>query len=144
MLDRIRVMWEALNLYHCQRSAHFKEHYLGMTFKKRKANLLKKAACGRINVNIAIDRTTEKEVGYVVSSLNSELTGEIDSIYVDEAYRGMGIGDRLMKNTLSWMDQNSAEEKIVEVSIGNEQAWKFYGHYGFLPRKTVLKQVGKT
>jgi hypothetical protein len=39
------------------------------------------------------------------------------------------------------MDQKGSVEKIVEVSYGNEVAWKFYGQFGFLPRKTVLKQV---
>jgi hypothetical protein len=39
------------------------------------------------------------------------------------------------------MDQSGALEKIVETSIGNEQAWRFYGRFGFLPRKTILKQV---
>jgi hypothetical protein len=34
-------------------------------------------------------------------------------------------------------------EKVVEVSVGNESAWGFYGRYGFLPRKTLLKQVKK-
>jgi ribosomal protein S18 acetylase RimI-like enzyme len=42
------------------------------------------------------------------------------------------------------MDKEGAAEKIVEVGAGNEQAWGFYEKYGFLPRKTVLKQVNKT
>lgn len=28
-----------------------------------------------------------------------------------------------------------------EVAAGNEKAWEFYEKYGFLPRKTILKQV---
>jgi ribosomal protein S18 acetylase RimI-like enzyme len=53
----------------------------------------------------------------------------------------LGIGDSLMKKALSWMDQKGAMAKIVEVGTGNEQAFNFYARYGFLPRKTVLKQV---
>ncbi len=33
-----------------------------------------------------------------------------------------GIGDSLMKNSLSWMDIEGALAKIVEVGEGNEQA----------------------
>jgi hypothetical protein len=39
------------------------------------------------------------------------------------------------------MDKECAASKIVEVGDGNEQAFGFYARYGFLPRKTVLKQV---
>jgi hypothetical protein len=41
------------------------------------------------------------------------------------------------------MDKEGAAAKIVEVVAGNEQAFGFYARYGFLPRKTVLKQVEK-
>ena len=81
--------------------------------------------------------------GYCVSSLDSEKTGEIESIFVDATYRRTGIGGSLMENALSWMNQEGAVAKIVEVAAGNEKAFGFYGRYGFLPRKTVLKQVKK-
>jgi ribosomal protein S18 acetylase RimI-like enzyme len=70
--------------------------------------------------------------------VNSEKIGEIESIFVCEAFRG--VGDSLIKNALAWMDQKGAETKTVEVSVGNEPAFDFYGRYDFLPRKTVLLQ----
>ena len=141
LLENVRDMWEALNIYHCERSVHFKEHYLGMTFEKRKAGVLAKTQGGKIHVNYAIDLATGQSVGYLISSVNEEKTGEIESIFVNSNYRGLGIGDALMRKALAWMDQNGAAEKVVEVSVGNEGAWAFYGRYGFLPRKTLLKQV---
>ncbi len=144
MLDEIKVMWEALNQYMGQRSTHFKEHFRGMTFQKRKTDLLKKAAQGVMRVEVAVDEATGQSVGYIVSSINSENAGEIESIFVREAYRGMGIGDALMQKALAWIDQNGATEKVVEATVGNEQVFGFYGRYGFLPRKTLLKQVKKT
>jgi ribosomal protein S18 acetylase RimI-like enzyme len=48
-----------------------------------------------------------------------------------------------MQKALIWLEQNGAVEKIVEVATGNERAWGFYVRYGFLPRKTMLKQVRK-
>ncbi len=114
-----------------------------MTFEGRKNDLLKKAAVGCMRVDIAIDEANEVAVGYTVSTVNSEKTGEIESIFVSEAYRGMGIGEILIEKALVWMDQKGAVAKIVEVSVGNEQAIGFYSKYGFLPRKTVLKQVKK-
>ena len=69
------------------------------------------------------------------------MIGEVESIFVGANYRGSGIGDSLMKKALCWMDQEGAVAKIVEVASGNEEAFCFYAKYGFLPRKTVLKQM---
>jgi ribosomal protein S18 acetylase RimI-like enzyme len=122
-------------------SANFKQHYQGMTFEKRKADLQSKAAGGEMRVDLAIDEASGTNVGYCVSSLNKEKLGEIESIFVDLHYRGVGVGDSLMKKALCWMNQKGAVAKIVEVGVGNEQALGFYARYGFLPRKTVLRQV---
>lgn len=142
-LDDIKLLWQALNNFNLNNSVNFKEHYLSMTFEKRKADLLKKATFGEMRVDMAIDEFAQMVVGYIVSTVNSENTGEIESVFVSEAYRGQGIGDKLMKNTLEWMEQKGAVAKIVEVSVGNEQAWNFYSKYGFLPRKMVLNQIKK-
>jgi len=141
LLDQIRVLWEALNSHHLGLSTNFKQHYQDMTFEKRRADLLKKAATGKMRVDLAVYKVTGQNVGYCVSSFNQEKIGEVESIFVDANYRGMGIGDALMKKTLCWMDQEGAMEKIVEVASGNEEAFCFYSKYGFLPRKTLLKQM---
>jgi ribosomal protein S18 acetylase RimI-like enzyme len=143
LLDQIKVLWKALNSHHLDLSANFKHRYRSMTFEKRQADLLKKAAAGKMRVDLAFNEELGLNVGYCVSSVNSEKMGEIESIFVDAAYRGMGIGDRLMKKALCWMEEEDVVEKIVEVAVGNEQAWDFYAQYGFLPRKMVLKHVKK-
>jgi diamine N-acetyltransferase len=141
MLSEVKEMWEQLNLYHCDRSEHFKPHYKAMTFAKRKATLLRKAEVGEMRVDMAVDEATEKGVGYIVSTVGSDNVGEIQSVYVDAAYRRMGIGGALMRAALTWMDEKAVSEKVVEVSVGNETAWGFYGQFGFKPRLTLLKQV---
>jgi ribosomal protein S18 acetylase RimI-like enzyme len=141
MLNEVKEMWEELNLYHCDRSEHFKSHYRAMTFAKRKATLLKKAECGEMRVDMAVDEATGKSLGYIVSTVGSDNVGEIQSVYVDAAYRRMGIGATLMRKALSWMEEKAVSEKVVEVSVGNETAWGFYGQFGFKPRLTLLKQV---
>jgi diamine N-acetyltransferase len=143
VLDQVRAMWEELNRYHCERSQHFKQHYLEMTWQKRRYTLLKKAVGGMLLVEVASDEFAGQKVGYAISSINDEKTGELESLYVDAAYRGSGIGDRLMQDALKWMDINGAVSKQVEVSVGNEVAWGFYGRFGFKPRKTMLKQIEK-
>jgi diamine N-acetyltransferase len=144
MLNEVRSLWEELNQYHCERSEHFKEHYLNMTWQKRRYTLLKRATGGALYVEFAQDEKMGRQVGYIICSVNVDKTGEIESIYVQAPYRGLGIGDKLMTDSLAWMERNGVNEKQVEVSVGNEVAWGFYGRYGFLPRKTLLKQVKKT
>ena len=112
-----------------------------MTFEKREADLLKKAEGGEMRVDLAIDETTCQCIAYLVSTINSAKLGEIDSVFVEEPYRRMGVGGKLMQNALTRMDARGAVEKTVEVSFGNESVWEFYGRFGFLPRKTTLKQV---
>lgn len=142
LLDTVKPLWLELNLYHCRRSEYFKSHYEAMTFEKRKFDLLKKAVGGEMRIDLAFDEATGKAVGYVVSSVSVEKIGEIESVYVNDSYRRMCVGESLMRSALIWMDKKGAVEKIVEVSVGNEVAWGFYGRFGFKPRKTVLQQTG--
>ncbi len=114
-----------------------------MTWQKRRYTLLKRATGGALFVEIAQDENMDRRIGYVVASLNVDKIGEIESIYVQLPYRGLGVGDKLMTDSLDWMEQNGGIEKQVEVSVGNEIAWGFYGRYGFMPRKTLLKQIKK-
>jgi ribosomal protein S18 acetylase RimI-like enzyme len=114
-----------------------------MTWQKRRSELLKKAECGQLRIDVAFDADAEEAVGYLVSTLTDEKLGTVESIFVLEAYRGLGIGESLMRRALAWMDQNGAAEKVLEVTVGNEQVHGFYGRFGFMPRQTLLKQIKK-
>ncbi len=122
-------------------SVDFKRHYLSMTFENRKRALLEKAACGEMRVDIAVDKQTNQKIGYCLSSINEAKTGEIESIFVAEDYRGSGVGGTLLQKALTWMDVKAAEKKVVAVGAGNENAFGFYGRYGFRSRKTVMEQT---
>lgn len=139
LLDEIVLLWQALNKHHVRFSNDFKQDYREMTFEKRKVALLEKAKAGKMRVDLAT--IFGNGVGYCVSSVSKLGVGEIESIYVDPDFRGLGVGDGLISKALSWMDQEGAELKIVEVGAGNEGAFAFYARYGFRPRKTVLKQL---
>ena len=144
LLDGIRLLWQSLNQHHLELSPCFKQDYVEMTFEKRKAYWLKKAASAELRVDIASDVLTGQNVGYCVSSIDEDKTGEIESLFVASTYRGLGVGDNLMRRVLAWMDEKGTVAKIVEVATGNEQAFGFYNRYGFFTRKTVLKQTGKS
>jgi diamine N-acetyltransferase len=140
-LDQIQPLWDALNRLMGERTINFKQHFAAMTFTKRKVELLKKVGCGLMHIDFARDEAPGEAVGYLVSSVNFDKLGCVESIFVSEGYRGLGVGDTLMRNALAWMEQSGAVEKVLEVTVGNEQACGFYARYGFLPRQTLLKQV---
>jgi ribosomal protein S18 acetylase RimI-like enzyme len=143
LLDNIRFLWQSLNQYHLDLSPCFKQDYVETNFEKRKAFFLKKAESAELRVDIAVDAVTKQNVAYCVSSIDEEKTGEIESIFVASNYRGLGIGDSLVRRVLAWMDEKGTISKIVEVAAGNEQAFGFYSRYGFFARRTVLKQIKK-
>jgi diamine N-acetyltransferase len=141
LLDDIAPLWEQLNVHHLECSPDFKHYYRAMTFEKRRKVLLQKAADGEMRVDVAVDEKAGRRVGYCVSSVDENKTGEIESIFVVNEYRGLGIGASLLKTALVWMSAKGAEKKVVSVGAGNEQSFGFYERYGFRLRKTVLEQT---
>jgi ribosomal protein S18 acetylase RimI-like enzyme len=133
-LDLIRPLWEQLNEHHLVRSPNFKQHYEQMTFEARKRDLQKK---DQLRVITAVEDC--HIIGYCVCTISAEGDGEIDSIFVEDAYRRSGIGEELMRRALSWLDLGGARKMIVAVAAGNEAAIPFYESFGFVPRMTVLQ-----
>jgi ribosomal protein S18 acetylase RimI-like enzyme len=140
LLDAVGRLWEQLNEHHGDQSPHFADEFARRTFAQRKADLLKKAADATFRVDLARDQAASRFVGYCISTVDQESVGEIDSIYVESGFRGLGIGDGLMQRALAWMDGLGIESKVVAVAFGNEEVFPFYSRYGFFPRTTILKQ----
>lgn len=138
-LDLIEKLWVKLNSHHKVRSRYFYHDYEKVVFDDRKKQLIRKTEKGDLRIYLAIDTDIDHVVGYCVSSISHE-NGEIDSIYVDENFRSMGIGDNLMKRSLHWMDMNNIVNREVKLSAGNDDAIQFYSHYGFHPKQILLKQ----
>lgn len=139
LLENIRPLWEKLNEHHYRISAHFSSEFVGRSFEDRRAVLSAKAASGKLKIFVVNDPDTSKDIGYCVASISGDL-GEIDSIFIEEAYRRHGVGDMLMKAALKWMEDQAVKDKIIAVAAGNDQALVFYRRYGFLPRMMLLKQ----
>ncbi|MFC2039160.1 GNAT family N-acetyltransferase [Chloroflexota bacterium] len=140
-LDLIGGLWQKLHDYHVVRSEHFARKIDRITFDFRKGEMLDRAKQGRLRIDLAGDRDTGKIIGYCIGAIYGNNRGEIESIYIEEDYRRSGIGDTLMKKALDWMDENSVNEKIIEVGGGNEEVFDFYSRFGFYPGHTILGQV---
>jgi diamine N-acetyltransferase len=139
-IELIRPLWVQLNEHHHAHVGTFRHHYEQMTFEDRKAFFEKIASTGSLQLDLAFDIGSGQYIGYCVSSLSHEKTGEIESIFVEEGYRSLGIGSALVTRALAWLGANGSVRNRVSVGDGNEGAWEFYRRFGFYPRMTVLEQ----
>jgi GNAT superfamily N-acetyltransferase len=140
-LDLIGPLWDQLNAQHLALAPAFAHRRARRTFASRKKQLLAKAGSGGLRVDTALAAGSDAPIAYCVASLAPDGTGEIDSLFVTEAWRGRGVGTALMGRTLDWMDRNGVGSKVLSVACGNEAAAKFYEKFGFAPYSLQLRQV---
>ena len=139
LLAAVEPLWNKLNQHHAAHSPHFANWFARRTFIQRRASLCEKPLTA-LRVDLAKDAETGQVVGYCLASVSEARIGEIDSLYVEAAYRGMGIGDGLMQRALTWLDGQGVTAKQLAVAVGNEEVFAFYARYGFFPRLTILLQ----
>lgn len=58
---------------------------------------------------------------------------ELVSMWVEPAWRGAGIGDRLVGAVLGWARDEGYREVCLWVSDGNTPAERLYARHGFIP-----------
>ena len=76
-------------------------------------------------------------VGYLAGSINSKCSyeeiqyAEINNMYINSEYRGLGIGKILISNFKEYCLNNGINNLIVTASAKNSNAIKFYRKNGF-------------
>ena len=143
VLYLIQHLWERLKDYHQNKSRYFADTYANKRFQDRINELTDNSKVG-MKVNLVKDKDTGQYIGYCISTINKEMIGEIDSLYVEKEYHKQGIGSKLMERALEWLDKNKVKSKIIAVGDGNENVIDFYNHYGFQVRKIILEQISNT
>ena len=138
LLERVRPLWQKLSAHHHEHSKDFKEHFEKMTFDIRRESFLQKAKNGDLLVVLA--SAEGKDVGFCVSTVDEHKIGEVESLYLETNYRKMGIGERLLGDSLKWLDTSKAKRKIIGVAAGNEEVLPFYEKFGFKIRTLILQQ----
>jgi diamine N-acetyltransferase len=140
LLETIAPLWRKLARHHAEISVHFGDEFQAMRWPVRRADLLEKAAAGPLRIALAQSKDRKRCIGYCVAVINSRGHGEIESTYVDDAYRGQGIGSALVGRICGWFRRKKVKLASVNVAVGNESAFKFYQQWGFYPRVTALVQ----
>ena len=87
LLDSIRELWEKLIIHHSELSTHFSQDIVEKKFPERKKGLIKKSKHGNLRVDLARSARHDKYVGYCVTVINKKNIGEIESLFVEKAFR---------------------------------------------------------
>ena len=88
----------------------------------------------------------EKTVGYLAGRVEERTTlrpvrvAELESMYVREGHRELGVGARLVEGFLEWAGSRGAERASVAAYAANERAIRFYQRSGFRPRSVTLER----
>lgn len=144
-LGLIAPLWEKLRRHHEKKSGDFKKRYRHFKFEDRMASLMEKVRGELVHILVARESGKKRMIGYCVSSVDYLGGGEIDSLFVEERFRKDGVGKGLMERSLAWLEkQKVPPEKVkIVVAAGNEEAYPFYGKFGFIESKHVLERKGK-
>ncbi|MFW5656567.1 MAG: GNAT family N-acetyltransferase [Bacteroidota bacterium] len=140
-IDSVQPLWEELNKQHAGQSTHFKNRFKKMTWEQRKSRLLKKA--DDLILVYATLKNSDKLIGYCIATteINSdEIQGEIDSILIEEAYRGSGIGKKLFEKSLEWLENKGVDSPKLLVAVGNESVLDYYKNFGFYPLHIIMQK----
>lgn len=140
LLDLVEPLWVKLNEYHKVNSTYFADKFANLTFDNRKKKFQSDSTLN-VRVDVVRDRTHKHVIGYCICTINKELVGEVDSLYIDAEYRKFGIGDELMKRALAWMNESNVMSKVIVVAEGNEAVLNFYKKHGFYKRRIILEEV---
>jgi ribosomal protein S18 acetylase RimI-like enzyme len=136
----VEPLWQKLRAYHSPLLAGFPGAMPPFNFEPRKQELLTKGAPGKIRVELACTAPDAPDIAYCISTVSKDGCGEIDSMFVEEAFRGRGVGSELVRRAIAWLESSGATSKVVTVAHANEEALAFYRGFGFQPKTILLQQ----
>lgn len=79
----------------------------------------------------------EKVIGYSIGIMRFENLGHIISIAIDKAYRGRGLGKKLLKETIEGLMETGAKKIRIEVRESNDVAINLYKKFGFMEKERI-------
>jgi ribosomal protein S18 acetylase RimI-like enzyme/mannose-6-phosphate isomerase-like protein (cupin superfamily) len=139
-LTMIEDLWNQLRDHHAGNTRFFRDQLLSRSFSERYEEILKSNENRHLLVQIARSDSSRRPVGFCVSSAAPGSYGEIESVFIESAFRSRGIGTHFMKRACSWMKQNGVRKMVIGVCEGNEESFRFYQRFGFYLRRHYLER----
>lgn len=99
------------------------------------------------NQFVVIAEVSNKPVGYLAGSIYFDetysyyegQTAELNNMFVEEDYRHLGIGSKLVNTFIEWCKQQKAKRIFVTATVGNGKTISFYRKHGFSDLNVSLK-----
>ncbi|WP_291575764.1 GNAT family N-acetyltransferase [Clostridium sp. UBA4548] len=135
-IEVIKDLWEKNRQYHESSSEYFKESYRIMNFDER---IKAFSVFNKDTMKISVAKRNDEYIGYCISTA-IDGTGEIQSLHVNETYRGNGIGKKLVDKHIEWMNEKNCKVIGVTVSQENESTIRFYSKFGFYPNTLYMQR----
>lgn len=134
-IERIRPMWQALIEGGIAASPYFADRSPGLELEASGRALREKLERGWTMVTaVLVDRETGQDAGFVTVTYDrAGSTGEVEMLFLKEAYRGQGLGRRLLEMALSTLDIHGIRERRLRVTCGSEAALRLCRSCGFYP-----------
>ena len=87
---------------------------------------------------MVMDEDINRYVGFAYSAMGRDQKGNLKLFYLEDAYRGKGVGSKLFEDAMAFIEAHQPEEILIYVSNGNEQGLNFYTSKGFRYKSMVF------
>lgn len=142
-IDAIQPTWEELTVHHAKTSKYFNEFFSNYPFEVRKSKLIKGARGGKIKIDLLIDSSTKSVYGHCLSIIREDLSGELESLYINPVARGLSFGKVFVERAMTWFDREGVDKIGIEVAVGNDDVLSFYQKFGYYTFSYNLKKINK-
>ncbi|PIO75744.1 acetyltransferase, GNAT family [Teladorsagia circumcincta] len=92
---------------------------------------------------LAYDTATDSYVGAVVCKLDRNAEGRrkgyLAMLAIDELYRKLGLGTRLVRRAIERMQAQGCDEVVLETEVSNVNAQRLYSNLGFIREKRLVR-----
>lgn len=133
---RLKDIINQQQLYHYNLNGPYKERFLSINEVNFQEFMKKK------KYSITYVAVIKNEIiGFTSAYINNHKEGFVEDLFIAEGYRNKSIGTGLFQKLLKWLQENNADTVDVHVSVGNEEAIKFYERNGFRTTGYTMKKV---
>jgi len=138
-LDQIVELGYKLLKHHCRYRNYYQTSPNKAERIKHQKKYFRKELKSR-NSHFLVAEQHGRLIGYVIGKivnnpiiLKEKKHGDVAEIYVDKAYRGKGLGTKLMKACFEWFKKRKVSRAVVKYDAKNKQAENTYRKSGFRP-----------
>jgi diamine N-acetyltransferase len=135
----IKPLWNQLNQIHSEKSEYFCRVFEQTSFEIR-ITQFKKVTNKNFRLEVIFDN--DLLIGYSISTIERKAKiGSIESIYIKDDYRRLGLGMKLVNTSKQWQLEQGCSKLSLAILVGNEEVLQFYIKAGYYPRTLMMSYI---